>query len=377
MSKTIIFPTASIKDNGNTLYEGIHELLNKLNADGDKIIIMSHDHSKVTNIKKEFDFVELRYRWEVRDKMKGDDTGNFILVGSNQDDLRIAASTKSALLVPEWSDTQEVDPKYGLRVPTPKALIKVLEIIKNQKSWFYELDIDENAKVYSLTSANSYGGVRPSEREIVEGFRATLKEGAKKYFKVIQLHFLASLIHNPVFKDVDIWSVMPSSSADFNEDIWALKEKARLLMGKKLTEPLFLRHKNIQKSHHIRIQKDRLHCDRHLSSININPSYNKKLKGKVVCILDDYLTNGTSFETLRNLLINAGVKRVIFVSLGRFKRATGIEYLKQDYKLSGDIFSPNYSFELENKADIWGTYNERAREEIESLYDILYLRNRI
>jgi hypothetical protein len=371
MSKTIIFPTATLKDKVNNLYDGIKELLNNLHTDGDKIIIMSHDRSKVVDLKKEFDFVEMCYRWEVREMMKGDDTGNFILVGSNENDMQIAANTKSALLVPEWSDTQEVNPKYGVRVPSPKALIKVLEIIKNQKEWFYELDINENAKVYSLTSANSLGNVPQTEREIVEGFRATLKDGAKKYFKVLQLHFLASLIHNPVFKEVDIWSIMPSSGTDINEDIWSLKERARLLMGKKLDKPLFQRHTSIQKSHHI-IQKDRLHCDRHFSSISINPDYRKKLKGKVICILDDYLTNGTSFETLRNILMKAGARKVIFVSLGRFKRSSGIEYLKQDYKLSGDVYTPNYTFELESTADINGEYNERAREEIRALYEILY-----
>jgi hypothetical protein len=60
------------------------------------------------------------------------------------------------------------------------------------------------------------------------------------------------------------------------------------------------------------------------------------------------------------------------VSLGRFRRGSGIEYYKQDYKLDGDIFSPNYSFELQNESDIRGKYNEQAREEIEALYQIIY-----
>ncbi|MGD6794694.1 phosphoribosyltransferase [Metabacillus indicus] len=372
MGKTIVFPTATLKDKNNIIHDGITELLINLHDDGDKIIIMSHDKTKVFDLQEEFDFVKLRYRKEVRELMKNDNTGDFILVGSNEDDLRIAASTKTALLVPEWSDIQEIDIKYGVRIPSPKALLKVLKIIKNQKEWFYELDIDTNSKVYSLTSANSKGSVTKSEKEIVDGFRDTLKNGRKKYFKVLQLHFLASLIHNPIFKEVEIWSTMPSSSKDINEDIWALKERARLLMGKRLTDPLFIRHTAIQKSHYIQNQEDRIHCDRHFTSININPEYRKKIKGKIVCILDDYLTNGTSFETLRNLLMSAGARKVIFVSLGRFRRNVGIEYFKQDYKLSGDVFSPNYTFEIREAENSYGRYNEQAREEIKSLYDIIY-----
>lgn len=375
MSKTIVFPTATLINKENEIYNDIKKLLKKLNNDGDKIIIMSHDRSKIADIIKEFEFVEFCYRGQVRDLVKNDNSGTYIIVGSNDDDLRIAASTKTAILTPEWSDVQdELPSKYGLVIPSPKALYKVIQIIKNQKVWFYELDINENAKVYSLTSANTKGDVTKSEKEIVDGFRSLLKFGNKHYFKVLQLHFLASIIHNSVFKEVDIWAIMPSSGTEINQDLWALKERARILMGKRLTAPLFVRHTAIRKSHSFTNNDDRLYCSRHFPSININPEYkkNNKLKGKVICVIDDYLTNGTSFETLRNLLFHAGVRKVIFVSLGRFKRGWGIEYYKQDYKLTGNVFSPNYSFELESEEDISGDYNGQAKEEIRKLYKILY-----
>jgi hypothetical protein len=373
MSKTIIFPTASLKNDENHIYDDVKELLFQLNKDGDSIIIMSHDPSKVANLRAEFDFAQFCFRWQVREMMKNDNKGTFILVGSNDDDLRIASSTKSVLLTPEWAEKQDKLPqKYGLRIPTPKALYKVIQIIKNQKVWFFELDVDENTKVYSLTSANSKGDIGKPEKEIVDGFRNFLKKGNKKYYKVLQLHFLASLIHNPIFKEVNIWSIMPSSGTDINEDLWALKERARILMGKKLASPLFIRHTAIRKSHSFENNEDRLYSKRHFPSIKINPSYHKNLKGTVVCIIDDYLNNGTSFETLRNLLYYAGVKKVIFVSLGKFRRSWGIEYYKQDYKLAGNVFSSNYSFQLENESEIKGVYNQEAREEIKTLSKILY-----
>jgi len=375
LNKTIVFPTATLKNKDNVIYDGVRELLHQFNNDGDKIIIMSHERSKITDLINEFDFVEFCYRRQVRELIKEDNSGTYIIVGSNDDDLRIAASTKSVLLTPEWSDVQDKLPlQYGLVIPSPEALYKVIQIIKNQKVWFYELDIDDSAKVYTLTSANTKGDITTSEKEIVEGFRSLLKFGNKRYFKVLQLHFLASIIHNPIFKEVDIWSIMPSSGTEINEDLWALKERARILMGKRLSDPLFLRHTGIRKSHSFTNNDDRLYCSRQFPSININPEYQKKLKGKVICIIDDYLTNGTSFETLRNLLMAAGVKKVIFVSLGRFKRGWGIEYYKQDYALTGSVFTPNYSFRLIKEEDIAGTYNTQAREEIKNLYKIIYER---
>ncbi|GAE36468.1 phosphoribosyltransferase [Halalkalibacter akibai] len=373
MSKTIVFPTATIKDKTDIMYEGIVELIQQLNDDNNKVIIMSHDRSRVADLESEIGSVEICYRWQVRDMMKEDNEGNYILVGSNEDDMRMAASTKTVLLTPKWSDVKDPGPiKYGLGIPTPKTLYKVIQIIKNQKVWFYHLDLNDRSTVYSLTSANSRGDISKSEREIVDGFRDSLKKGNRKYFKVLQLHFLASLIHNPMFKEVDIWSVMPSSSTDINEDLWALKERARILMGKRLVNPLFIRHTEIKKSHHYTNITDRLYCDRHFQSIKINPEYRNKIKGKVICVLDDYLTNGTSFESIRTLLIKAGAKKIILVSLGRFRRGSGIEYYKQDYNIAGDVFTQNYSYELIEEIDISGEYNPQARNEIENLYSLIY-----
>lgn len=373
MNKAIVFSTATLQNKAGLLYEGIKELVHNLHKDGEQIIIMSHDHSKVAHLKSEFNFAELCFRWQVRERLKKDTMGSHLIVGGNDDDLHIAANTKTALLFPQWSDVQEEKARhYGFGIFSPKALYKVIQIIKNQKVWFYELRIDDSATVYSLTSANSNGNVEQSEKEMVEGFRQSLKHGKKKYFKALQLHFLASIIHNQAFREVDLWSIMPSSGNSHNEDLWALKERARILMGKRLTKPLFIRHTPIRKSHSIRDINKRLLCDRHFASLNINPEYRRKLKGKVVCILDDYLTNGTSFETLRNLLVQAGVKKMIFVSLGRFRRYSGIEYYKQDYELSGNIFSSDYSFKSLNCSNIKGTYDERARDEIRSLYDFIY-----
>ncbi|NMM70148.1 phosphoribosyltransferase, partial [Bacillus clausii] len=348
------------------------ELIRNLHEEGNKIIFMSHDLSKLSEIREIFDYVEYKVRWQVRDEVKENQDEHYLVVGANTEDMHLASSLKIALLNPLWCDSKSDKALYyGIHIPNTRSLLKVIQIINNQKSWFYELNVGENAKVYSLTSANSFN-VGQSEKEMVEGFRSLLKKGNKKYFTVLQLHFLASLIHNPVFKEVDIWTVMPSSNKDYNDDIWTLKERARFLMGKQKKDIMFIRNKPIEKSHHINELEKRLYCTRHFESINLSKEYKAKIKGKTICVIDDYLNNGTSFESLRNLLLKAGVKSIIFVSLGKFKRSSGIGYFQQDYKLDGDIFSANYSYQLVNKQNLQGVYNDEARKEIEQLYEIIH-----
>lgn len=374
MEKTIIFARGSLVDEDGYLYNGVEELLQDLNGNGDEIVVMSHDRSQIQGLLNYFEFLVPAYRHEIREHLV-ENSGECIIVGANDDDLKIAASRKTALFVPEWAEIiEELPLTYGLKVSDPNMLYQVIQIIKNQKHWFYNMEVDGNTSVYALTSANTKGNVTADEKTMVEGFRSLLKYGNGKYFGALEYHFLASLIHTEELKNVDIWGVMPSSSGTYNDDLFALKERARILMGKKQKENVLVRHTRIVKSHSIRDNNERLYCDRHLASIKLNPYFKKgnKLKGKTVCIIDDYLTNGTSFETARNLLLKAGVRKIIFISLGRFRRFSGVEYYRQDYELIGDIYSNTFSFDLLNEQNLRGVYNNNAKKDIENLYDILF-----
>ena len=118
----------------------------------------------------------------------------------------------------------------------------------------------------------------------------------------------------------------------------------------------------------------RIGSSKHLDSININPYYRGKLSGKTVCILDDYVTNWPSFEALRNLLLKAGVARVIFVAIGRFRRGSEGVYQKEDYQILGDVFSSNYTYELISKDPYFcmrAKYDLASKHEVENIHGIL------
>ncbi|MCC2458312.1 phosphoribosyltransferase [Bacillus cereus] len=374
MSKIVLFPSDSIKGSDNKVYAGIGELLEKLNADGDVVVFLSHDAQKLQALKEEYPFAYTIRRGNIKSLVEKAGSGYVVLVGSHDQDLYTAVQNKMLLINPLWSNVQEEKAvKYGIGINSPENLYEAIKIFNNQKAWFYELDIDDKTKLYSLTRANDKLWTQTqSEKEVVQGFRAVLKHGNREYFEVLLYHFLASIINNEEFKEVDIWAIMPSSGTTLNEDMMYFKERVRYLMNKRMNTPLFVRHTAAAKSHYMTRQEDRLYCRRHFDTIKIDPYYRRKLKGKTVCILDDYVTNGTSFEALRNLLMQQGVEKVIFVSLGRFFRANGIEYYKQDYEITGNVFDDNYNYQLVNEGDIKGKFNSQAVEDIKELYKIIY-----
>ncbi|MGG3556258.1 hypothetical protein ABES23_06090 [Peribacillus frigoritolerans] len=371
MKTVVIFPTATLLNKNGEVYNGVRELITNIYDAGDDVIFLSNNRNNLVEIIEEFEFATFVRRSDIRGLIDESEETLFILVGSSDVDLYLASSKKILLINPQWSYVQqEKAVKYGFAIRTPQGLERVLRILKNHNAWFYTLELDEATEVYSLTRANYYYVESQSEVEILKGFENLLKEGNKQYFKVLLYHFIGAIVNNPMFREIDIWAIMPSSKKTNNKDMEDLKERARLLMGKRYKEPLFLRHTQVTKSRDMN-QAARLYCDRHFDSIIINPVYQGKLQGKNICVLDDYLTNGTSFETLRNLLRHEGVNQILFVSMGRFQRGNGIDYLKQDYYIVGNVYERSYEYVAGEKHRMYGNFNTQARLDLRTLYDII------
>lgn len=374
MKKIIIFSTDVYTDLSSDEKINFKNIIQKFRDKGNIIIFTSRDNRKEAlldgiNVYNNNYFI-------IRDKLKNmikeklENSNYFVVVGNREADLFMAASNKLFYIVPKWCENIEGKVKnYGIKVGNLVALQKLIDIIENQNSWFYRLDLDKQTTILSLTSANTKGLHSNEELDMINGFRAYLKSGNKKYSTVLLCHFLASISNNIEFREIKDWSIMPSSGVDLNRDMILFKEKARELMNGRKKENIFIRHTATWKSHEAwKNGGDRMPCDRHFETIKLNNYYKGKLKGRTVCVFDDYLTKGTTFETARNLLKKEKVKKIFFVSLGKFGR----EYLHQNYELQGDLYNKNYKYKLINREYQQGIFNQIAVEEIENLHDIIF-----
>jgi len=140
-------------------------------------------------------------------------------------------------------------------------------------------------------------------------------------------------------------------------------------------EAIFIRHTATKKSRSDsrddRQKND--YCLKHFQSIRVNDKYKGKLKGRVVCVFDDYLNHGNTFEALRNLLIKCKVKKIIFVSIGKFKRNYESQYIQKSFSIEGDVYSENYTAEFNTVAQHNVTFDNAARslENLEQLAILL------
>lgn len=379
MKKNVVLTRLTIFNEEYEMYEGIEELLCSLNREGHNIIVISHSSQSLEIMKGIFEYtfefkVICSYRKAIRENVDKTNANDFILVGSSDEDLILAANKRILIINPGWSIKQDEKPaRYGITLERPKQLFEAIRLIANQNRWYFKLEVDRYTTVLALTSANTMNrDVKTSEREVLDGFEGLLKAGDRRYFNTLYFHLISGVMKDSELRNVEIWGTFPTSSQSINEELEELKERCRFLTGRKMIQPLFIRHTAVAKSHQTpfvtRISQG---CQKHFDSIILNPYYSNRIKGKIVCVLDDYLTNGISFESARNLLLKAGAQKVILLALGRYKRGVEGVYQHEEYNLPENITKPGYRYERVSTRNLVGIYDNGARAEVNRIYEII------
>ena len=183
---------------------------------------------------------------------------------------------------------------------------------------------------------------------------------------------LTAIAHDPEFKDVQDWAVAPSSSTNPPQIMEELKEHVRCMMNGRNPEAIFLRHTATNKSRFeskdFRQSDD--YCQKHFKSIKVSENYNKKLEGRVVCVFDDYLTHGNTFETLRNLLVECKVRKIILVSIGKFMCNNENMYRQKSFSISGDVSTEHYTAILESTTQHNFCIDDNAQRSLQHLREL-------
>lgn len=313
----------------------------------------------------------------------------FVFVGGKNADFQLAVNTRSLFIVPTWLPLQDRTEKYGIHVNTVKQLRKFIQTLNNQNVWYSRLEIDDISTAYSLVDAR-YGKYADTEEEkaMVSNFQRLLKDHQSlNYRRILLYHFLAGMTSNMDFDDIELFGMLPSSNCEVNEYVFDFMTQVRLLKGKQLPKRyksdippvatnLLIRHTPKNQNHNggrERQARINLGAKDEFVTLMINPDYKKRIEtlksqGRFnVCIFDDYMTHGNSFNAVRNLLEKLGANKIIFVSIGIFRSP----FQKRDYTISGDVFGQNYIYQLETYQPIDNyEINNNAKQEVSDLYDI-------
>lgn len=292
---------------------------------------------------------------------------DFIMLGAVDEDIRIVANNKIILFNPLWVDVEEKIGKYGFKVADIEILYRCINILNLEKGFMYDTKIDDITTLISLCDAREYYAVN-DELEMLKRYKGVLKYSHIKYQYAVYFHYLCNLFNDARFSDIDYWMAVPSSSGENANYIYEMVKNTRYILNNRSSKELFVRHIKAPKSTFLSPQ-ERLKqgCERHLNTIHLNSKYKGQLKGKKICIIDDYVNNGASFEALRNILKELEVKEIILLAVGTFHKP----YIKEEYRVEGDVFRSGFTFEKIETYKISHSPNYEAQQRITEIYEII------
>lgn len=228
--------------------------------------------------------------------------------------------------------------KYGIDFTGIEDVIRAVNLLDVHYNNFFEYKESEQFEIVSVLDGNT--NRKPDA--LRDLFQVNIKDRYGKSQRILNLIFyyiLSETTHNPIFKEVNYWGNFPSSSGAPNQSMVFLKEMLRLTHGgSRSGDQILIRKKPTAKKHgterNVRLMNK---CAKDFDTIIINPNFKSRLKNKVVCIVDDYTTNGYSSEAAKHLLLKVGVKKVIFLAVGKY----GYVYQSTQYNLEGNVFEEN------------------------------------
>ncbi|MCI9127860.1 MAG: hypothetical protein HFG28_11885 [Eubacterium sp.] len=362
-----------------------------------RVIFYSRNESyinKATNHFNDLGYTNFEYR--LRENVESfinkykKKNNHFVIIGGKNKDFELAVNSHSLYIVPDWLPLEYKTERYGIRVDTVKQLYKFILTLNNQNTWYSKLQVDDLTVCFSLMDAR-YGAYAKDykEKDMIKNFQQLLKIGTNRnYYQILLYHFLAGMINTDFFDDIELYGMVPSSDYTLNLDIFEFMTQVRLLKKKRLPKNymyasdckpektnLLIWHTQKKKAHINRSVEDRvsLGAEDEFSTIHIHPDYRERIDllksgGRFnVCIFDDYMTYGNTFNAVRNLLEALGANKIVFVSMGLFRHP----FQKKDYTIIGSVYDKDYAYILETSTilDNFKIDND-AKQEVSDLYDI-------
>lgn len=280
---------------------------------------------------------------------------NFVLVGVVDQDAIFSFHTKIPLFNPSqiYGFQGQVETKvehYGLPIQSFSELIECIKTYEIHESNYFELSTEDRFFVKSLNNA-MYFYSPEDEKRIKMIFERSLKSkddsADRRVLLVLLFHLMTELINNPEYEEIEYWGIFPSSKVGIETSMTFIKESIRQILGGKPKKQkgspvndneILIRTENMNSKRSTGDDRLSYKSSKDFETLIVNPKLKGKLDGKVVCILDDYITNGYSAEAAKHLLLSAGARKVYFISIGKF----GKKYFSPNYILRGDVFTQNY-----------------------------------
>lgn len=243
-----------------------------------------------------------------------------VWLGDTDQDMRSAVNAGAIYFNAGWASPAY---KYGITVARPDLFsLMVVEFFAKENLWFWRLDAEDarHRKVTGRSWVDSRGaGVDHLQKLLLRSFKDDVDAaiGAFSVGDFATYHVLGSLYAEGIAGRADTWTIYPGREGGLSPILGRFIDLAARLLRHRPAEDVLLRHRNAVHSAEARKNAD-LGFENQMESLRLNPERRAVVENKCVLVVDDYITAGNSQECARNLLLEAGAREVISVSIGRY-----------------------------------------------------------
>lgn len=294
-----------------------------------------------------------------------------LVVAHSRNDVAMGKNGGAVLLGASWSGEQQVQ-SLGIQIRNADELREIIALTQNwDGDWWYSASA-AGYEVRVLGDLSTY--YKPADQEkFGTQLTQTVKNGGPKLNALLALTARSALIEGLGDTANTLWGTYPSSNSS-NNDSEVLSDFCHRLRTTVSNvrfcsrgKPLFIRHIASRKRSGGGVA-NREDPAEQLETIHINPYYISKgrLRGRNVVLLDDCMTNGTSFGVAAALLKAANASSVTCIALGKF----GNKDLSYEIDVTGDPSQPltNRDYSVKSISHLSGTQSKGVQQ---SLIDLL------
>jgi hypothetical protein len=245
-----------------------------------------------------------------------------VWLGDSDLDMRSALNADVIFFNAAWSNP---DFQYGIQVNSPSLFTALIrEIFAKAHPWYWTCNCsdlaDRSVLVRSAADANGAGN-----RTLARLLLNLLKDSRDTQLGPISVgefaryHLLASMYGTGLVGGPHVvWTTYPGSTGARNPFLNSFADLASQLFRDRFVDDLLVRHTSATDMSRARTAGQSVSFLDQFNTVHLNPDHRQRIRGQRVVIVDDFVTEGYSFECARNLLLLAGAAEVVCVCVGRY-----------------------------------------------------------
>ena len=297
-------------------------------------------------------------------------TNQVVWLGDSDLDMRSAANAHIVYFNAGWSVP---DYLYGINVPSPRVFdLVITECFTKTLYWYWQLSEVDGAgrslEVKAMIDGNG-AGIPALKDDLIRFLKygGDPSVGPLSVRDFMMIHLLASIYGEGLASSVDTWTTYPGSRGGSNAAMAPFIHMAARLFRDKYVDDLLVRHQPAIDSGKSRWQRRGVNFLNQVNTVFLNNGHEQRVVDRRILVVDDFSTDGYSFECARNLLLEGGASDVVCVALGKYGLRHHIVSPRPGY--SWDPFRPwRHNADAFNEFQQSGTTDNVALDVIRQSY---------